>query len=67
MAENLIGGDLTQAGLMELIKSAAQGRSAIINNNFGGTVSTRQVAQMLDMSSQSLLKVLTRSIHQAAR
>ena len=62
MAENLIGGNLTQANLLSALRG---GNQATINNNFGGTVTISQVAQMLDVSAKSIMQQINRSIQAA--
>jgi hypothetical protein len=64
MAENLIGGNLTQSNLLDALRGGG-GSRATINNNFGGTVTISQVAQMLDMSAKSIMQQINRSIQAA--
>jgi hypothetical protein len=60
MAENLIGGNLTQSSLLDALRGG--GSRATINNNFGGTVSIQQVAAMIDMSANSIMQSINRSV-----
>jgi hypothetical protein len=62
MAENLIGGSLTQSNLLSALRGGSQ---ATINNHFGNTVTIQQVAQMLDYSAQSIMKQISLSIQAA--